>query len=129
MRFDEMERKQESVAGLDLGSYRERAREILALLEATDASVHLLRLGEAAVKLAALVEDLKSVSAPAHEVKPLEELLATLKKGLAKTHLDAAEAAVLVETSVKTLTAFSNGGSATTPSPKPPPPRREGFWK
>lgn len=129
MRFDEMERKAESVAGLDLGPYRERAREILALLESTDASVHLLRLGEAAVKLAALVEDLKSVSTPANEVKPLEELLATLKKGLAKTHLDAAEAAALVETSVKTLTAFSKGGSGTAPAPNPSQPRREGFWK
>jgi len=121
------ERSSESgVPALDLGSYRERAREILALLEATEASVHLLRLGEAAVKLAALVEDLTSVGAPANEVKPLSELLASLKKGLAKTHLDAAAAAVLVEASVKALSTFGNGSSGAT---APTPPRREGFWK
>lgn len=128
---EEMERDEPGApAALDLASYRERAREILALVEGTEASVHLLRLGEATVKLAALVEDLKSVGAPANEVKPLDELLAALKKGLAKTHLDTAEAGALVERSVKALTAFTSGPSGTG-APKPPSsqPRREGFWK
>jgi Ca-activated chloride channel family protein len=71
-----------------LEAYRQRAREMLEALDADSDKGHAL--GVLAVKLQALLEDLKSIGADAEVLKPLAELLSKVEaaRGTAPLQLD-----------------------------------------
>jgi hypothetical protein len=85
----------------------------------------LMRLGVLAEKLAALLEDLRSVGTPAAELQPLETLLADLRTMLAVPSADEAEAARLREEAQQKLQEFANAGGSGVAVPAP----RQAFWK
>ncbi|MBY0525413.1 MAG: VWA domain-containing protein [Gemmataceae bacterium] len=67
---------------IDLSAYRQRVHELLEQMtdgDTTETEMRLARLGVVAEKLAALVEDLRSVDAPEQEIWMLVELLDQLR--------------------------------------------------
>lgn len=110
-------------AAPDLYAYRRRAedlREMLRQRAGGDAAGRLTALGMLSVKLAELLEDLRSVGAavPAE----LEKLLADLRAAMAGSPSDA-DAAALWTAAETALTAFATGVC-----PAPDAPERERFW-
>jgi Ca-activated chloride channel family protein len=109
-------------ADVDLSAYRRRAQELLEELEkqiAADVPSRLVVLGSLAVKLEALVEDLKSVGVAAAEVRPLDDVLQDLKTLFGDRRPgDAAIAAAWSRTEA-VLRSFAGSTAG----------RREGFWK
>ena len=116
------EKAEAAAPALDLSAYRRRAedlREMLRQRAGGDAAGRLTALGMLSVKLAELLEDLRSVGAavPAE----LEKLLADLRAAVAGSPTDG-DAAALWTAAETALTAFATG------SPPPDAPQRERFW-
>jgi hypothetical protein len=118
----------ENGAAVDLTAYRRRALELLQALQggAGGAGPERLRLlGILAVRLGALLEDLKSVAAPAAVLGPLERLHGDLQRLLAGSSPAEAEVARLWAECEKTLQAFA--GTAVPMATAPG--REQTFWK
>ncbi len=108
--------------GVDLTAYRQRAQELLKLLlkqVGKGAPTQFGELGSLAVKLEALIEDLKSVGAGKAEIGQLEGLLRDLKALLSRPRPKDKAIAAAWSQAEAVLRAF--GGS--------PAGRRESFWK
>jgi hypothetical protein len=84
------------------------------------AEVRLFRLGMLAEKLAALIEDLRSVDISATDLQPLETLLADLR-ALPMNSSNDAEVVRLWSHAEQTLRSFAEGAAG--------PQRSERFWK
>jgi len=115
--------------GLDLSAYRPRARGLLDTLLATPTTagnVRIAALGQLGVRLAELVEDLRSVGVPAGVIEPLERLNVTLRSLLATTNPAAAEVDRVWNLTVQILRDFADGAEPTAPARQS---RRGEFWK
>jgi Ca-activated chloride channel family protein len=109
---------------LDLAPYRKRAAELLHELNksvATEPSA-VKGLGVLAVKLATLIEDLRSIGAADSDIRPLQELHDELKKFVAETDPSQQQAVQLVRKSEQVLEAFVLGAAIGVK-------RRRSFWK
>jgi Ca-activated chloride channel family protein len=113
----------------DATAYRQRAEQLVRRLAnrvGADRAARLHELGLLAVELEALIQDLRSVGAPAAELAPLDRLLAELRGLLGKDRPDEAEVAGVWARCEQVLRAFAEGreaGASTAPQ------RRETFWK
>jgi Ca-activated chloride channel family protein len=106
----------------DLSAYRQRAHDLLNHLlrqAGKGAATQLGELGSLAVKLEALIEDLKSVGAGKAELRPLKDLLRKLKALLSARRPKDKTIAAAWSQAEAVLRAF--GGT--------PAGRRESFWK
>lgn len=81
-------------------------------------------LGQLLVQLRMLVEDLRSIGAPAPALQPLADLLTRLSALLAAPQLAAWEA-----DAEAVLKAFAEGGTAPSSTPAAPPAAGRSFWK
>jgi Ca-activated chloride channel family protein len=90
---------------VDLAAYRDRAREILEEMHSDGDRQH--GLGVAAVKLAALVDDLRSTGAGQPVLDPLEQLLAELRQVLARSVLAPAQCQLVWHKAEVVLQAFA----------------------
>jgi Ca-activated chloride channel family protein len=109
-------------AQVDLTAYRWRAQELLEMLQKQTCKDPPTQLGELcslAIKLEALIEDLKSVGAGKAELSPLKDLLRKLKALLSARRPKDKTIAAAWSQAEAVLRAF--GGS--------PADRRESFWK
>jgi Ca-activated chloride channel family protein len=116
-------------APMDLSAYRKRAAELLESLKGcqeTDPLPWLRALGLVAEKLAALIEDLKSVGAGAAEIPPLEKLVAEVRSLLTKKRPEARKIASLWTRAEELLQAMAEGA---TSGPAPAASKRSEFWK
>jgi Ca-activated chloride channel family protein len=93
-----------------LSAYRQRVREMLEEMRADQDKAHAL--GVVSVKLAALVEDLRSTGAVAKVLDPLEKLLAELRQLLAQAAPAAAAVQAARQRAEAILAAFA-GAAAT----------------
>jgi Ca-activated chloride channel family protein len=112
--------EQEPLPAIELGAYRQRARELLEHLAAHQSDENagrVLQLGMVAKKLDELVEDLRSIGAAADELTPLESLLAALRTFLEAANPGAAEVDGLWAQTKAGLEAFAG------------PAARTAFWK
>jgi Ca-activated chloride channel family protein len=102
--------------GPDLTAYRRRALELLEALETGAAEGdRIRRLGLLAVKLAALIEDLKSIGTPPNVLEPLEKLHRELAQLVNKDRPQEVEVARLWTECAKVLRAFA-GAEAAVPA-------------
>jgi Ca-activated chloride channel family protein len=113
-------------SGLNLQPYRVRAQELVAKLAAGHPAGRLALLGTTVLKLQELVEDLKSVGAPAAEVQGLEALLHRLTA--LRDAAGGGEPSPF-ESDVQALVAFAQGSGAPAPTLPDEPARKRGFWK
>ncbi|MCO5165065.1 MAG: VWA domain-containing protein [Planctomycetes bacterium] len=121
-------------ADLPLDGYRRRAEDLVTLLAGRiSSSIERQReLGRLVVLLRRLLEDLRSVGAPAHLVRPLDDLARELEviQRHAAGQLDDRELERLWERAGEVLRAYVRGGGGASP---PPPPAtgggRRAFWK
>lgn len=72
--------KEAGMSSIDLSAYRRQAEELLAALRANNDRRQ--GLGVLATRLAALIEDLRSIGALRAEIEPLEKLLAELRSSV-----------------------------------------------
>ncbi|HEV3260852.1 MAG TPA: VWA domain-containing protein, partial [Gemmataceae bacterium] len=110
----------------DLTAYRKRAFELLEQIKASRGAAtaeRLVRLQLLAVKLAELIQDLKSVRTPAAEIRPLEKLVDELRQLLTRRQPDEAALAQFWAQAEQVLEAFA------TKSGTVPAHRRQDFWK
>jgi len=113
----------------DLSAYRRRAAELLERLcrsRGADAGNRFAELGFLMVQLQALLEDLRSIGAPATEVEPLDKLLAELSLRSTRTPPSEETLDRLWRQAEQTLQSFSQGVGE---QPTSASPRREQFWK
>ncbi len=118
-------------AGPDFSAYRKRAQELLRILKSnkeTDLHLRLGTLGIIAEKLAALVEDMRSVGVPDIEVQPLDKLVGEIRTLMGKKSPDEIEVAQLWSRAEDVLRAFSGEAANEAPAAGPGD-RKEGFWK
>jgi Ca-activated chloride channel family protein len=114
--------QQESLPPIDLGAYRQRARDIVDRLtahQADSSADRLTLLGIVAEKLDELLEDLRSIGADAAELTPLEGLLAMLRGVFATVYPSAADVDRIWKETVAGLEAFAGPAAAS----------RTDFWK
>ena len=111
-----------------LDAYRRRAGELRSLLAGADPDARGGLVAEFRARLAELVEDLRSVGAPAPELRPLEALLDDVERSAAEPPVVAGELARLWERALATLAAFAGAGQAPA-APAPGPGRAADFWK
>jgi Ca-activated chloride channel family protein len=111
---------------IELTAYRRTARELLDALLASAAGDRILALGILSVKLAALIEDLKSVGAPATELDPLIQLQAELQPLLTAANPADKEVKKMWSRAEKVLRAFAGDASG---QPSVAADRRGSFWK
>lgn len=111
---------------IDLSAYRQRADELLLRLRncAANNVDRLSELAHLAVRLLALIEDLVSIKAPAHEVGPLQTLHHELQSLLAKPRPSPTATGKLWSQAETVLQAFCQSSSSV-----PSAERREEFWK
>jgi len=130
--------KQESVIPpaperVDLSAYRKRAFDLLKGLKAKRAEAavaRLLHMQLLAIKIAELIEDLKSVKGPASEIRPLENLADDLRKALTKRQPDDAALARLWAQAEQALEAFGvTAATAAASQQASALGRPEDFWK
>jgi Ca-activated chloride channel family protein len=112
--------------GVELAAYRQTARALLEALLASAAGDRVHALGVLSVQLAALIEDLKSVGAPAAELDPLTQLEADLRQLLCVTNPAHAEVSRVWDRAEAVLRAFAGEASAATGAADR---RRGSFWK
>jgi Ca-activated chloride channel family protein len=108
----------------DLTAYRRRALELLQQMQS--AADRLTGLGVLAVRLAALVEDLRSTGVAETTVRPLDELLQGLRGLMAQATPGAAEVDRLWSEAGTVLQGFGQGAAT---GGAPAARKREGFWK
>jgi Ca-activated chloride channel homolog len=111
-----------------LDAYRRRARELRARFTEAGAGERARRLAELRVRLAELLEDLRSVAAPDEELRQLDELLDEMARLDGEPGSGAEALARLWERAVERLDAFAGAASAATLSGRRPP-RAGDFWK
>jgi Ca-activated chloride channel family protein len=118
--FDRGPAEDQARESVGLTAYRRRALEMLEALSQDGGApgpVRLRALGVLAMKLAALIADLKSVGAPAKVLQPLEKLHANLQQLVGTEQPAEAEVARLWSESEETLRLFS-GVAASVAAPR-----------
>jgi Ca-activated chloride channel family protein len=112
-----------------LDAYRRRAGELRTLLADADPEARGGLLAALRARLAELVEDLRSVGAPAAELRPLDELLDDVERSAAtEPPVAAGELARLWERALAILGAFAAAGPAPA-AQGAGPDRTSDFWK